>query len=79
MSFSCITAKHSQKSLLNKSRVSVETFPGGTAHYHHQFGTVPHSSNGSILKDGDVLIHMLKSLSAPALPRGAPVYPSKGK
>lgn len=69
MSFSCITAKHSQKGSLNKSRMSVETFPGGTAHYHHHFGTGPHSSNSGILKDGDVLIHSLKPPSALALPK----------
>lgn len=47
----------------------METFPGGTAHYHHHFGTGPHSSNSGILKDGDVLIHSLKPPSALALPK----------
>lgn len=49
--------------------MSVETFPGGTAHYHHHFGTGPHSSNSIILKDGEVLIHSLKPPSALALPK----------
>ena len=40
------------KGLLNKSRMSVETFPGGTAHYHHHFGTGPHSSKSTVSKDG---------------------------
>lgn len=52
MSFSCITAGHSQKGLLNKPRMSVETFPGGTAPDHHHFGTAPLSSKSNVLMDG---------------------------
>lgn len=49
--------------------MSVDTFPEGKAHYHHHFGTGPHSSKSSVLKDGDVLIHILRSPSALALPK----------
>lgn len=52
MSFSCITAGHSQKGLLNKPQMSVETFPGGTAPDHHHFGTAPLSSKSNVLMDG---------------------------
>lgn len=60
ISFSCITAAHSQKRLLNKSRKSVETLPGGRAPHHHHLGTGPQSSHSSRLRDEDVLIHTLK-------------------
>lgn len=69
MSFSCITAEHSQKGLLNQSCVSVEIFPGGTARCHHHFGTGPHSSKSRVLKDEDVLIHSCKLPSCLVLPK----------
>lgn len=70
--------KAQPKGLLNKSSMSVDTLPGGKTHYHHHAGTGPHSSNSSVLKDGDVLTHILRFPSALALPkRGASVCSPK--
>lgn len=70
MPFSCITAGHSQKGLLTKPRMSVETFPGGTAPDHHHSGTGTHSSKSNVLKDGAFISSKSLLLLCCLLPKG---------